>query len=114
GSGKSDLALRLIDGRGLLVADDQTEVKLEGSALIATCPAAIKGKIEARYVGVLTLPVAERTVCALVLAPGTPARLPEPETRDILGVPLPLLHLPYFEASTPAKIRLWLTHGPAA
>src|ERR1700709_2175376 len=38
GSGKSDLALRLIDGGALLVADDQTELRRRGDAVIASAP----------------------------------------------------------------------------
>lgn len=111
GSGKSDLALRLIDGGALLVADDQSELSVGQGQLLAHCPAAIKGLIEARYIGPLPAPHAESAVIAAVLEPGTPEqleRLPGPATVTLLGVTLPLLRLPYLEASTPAKLRLWL------
>src|SRR5947207_2280429 len=39
GSGKSDLALRLIDGGALLVADDQTELSRRGDAIAAAASA---------------------------------------------------------------------------
>jgi serine kinase of HPr protein (carbohydrate metabolism regulator) len=39
GSGKSDLALRLIDGGARLVADDQTELTRTANGLIARSPA---------------------------------------------------------------------------
>src|SRR5262249_13386596 len=46
GSGKSDLALRLIDGGARLVADDQTEIERTPNGLMACSPATIAGKIE--------------------------------------------------------------------
>ncbi|HAQ33260.1 MAG TPA: serine/threonine protein kinase, partial [Rhodospirillaceae bacterium] len=55
GSGKSDLALRLIDGGGRLVADDQTLVEIQGERLVATAPETIAGKMEVRGVGVLAV-----------------------------------------------------------
>ena len=39
GSGKSDLALRLIDGGAQLVADDQTELSPRDGRLVASAPA---------------------------------------------------------------------------
>jgi len=108
GSGKSDLALRLIERGAVLLADDQVELQVEKGELIARPPAAIKGMIEARYIGPLKTPYLEKVPLALILEPGTPERLPELQTRELLGVSLPLLILPYFEGSTPAKIRLFL------
>ena len=43
GSGKSDLALRLLDRGFVLVSDDQTIVRKDGNRLLATAPAAIAG-----------------------------------------------------------------------
>ena len=45
GSGKSDLALRLLDRGFTLVSDDQTIVRREGSKLIASAPPNIAGKL---------------------------------------------------------------------
>ena len=60
GAGKSDLALRLIQAGGRLVADDQTHLARRGRSLIATPPPALAGMIEARGVGILTLPRGRR------------------------------------------------------
>ena len=38
GSGKSDLALRLIDGGAVLVADDQVALTVEGEKILASAP----------------------------------------------------------------------------
>ena len=46
GSGKSDLALRLIDQGARLVADDQVVLSRNGARLIANAPPALAGKID--------------------------------------------------------------------
>ena len=56
GSGKSDLALRLIGEGALLVSDDQTRLTLKDGRLIATAPATIAGRIEARGIGIQRAP----------------------------------------------------------
>jgi serine kinase of HPr protein (carbohydrate metabolism regulator) len=43
GSGKSDLALRLLDRGFGLVSDDQTIVQKDGARLLATAPPTIAG-----------------------------------------------------------------------
>ena len=109
GAGKSDLALRLIEAGAELVADDQTFLAAEGGVLIARPPTNIAGMIEARGVGILTLPYRPSAPVAMV-ADMVPAerieRLPEPATCDILGVSLPLIQLDPFQASAAAKLRL--------
>jgi len=53
GSGKSDLALRLIDRGATLVSDDQTLVMRAGKMLRARAPATIAGRLEVRGIGIL-------------------------------------------------------------
>jgi serine kinase of HPr protein (carbohydrate metabolism regulator) len=114
GSGKSDLALRLIEASGRLVADDQTHVAKVGRALIATPPSALTGMIEARGVGILVLPhgklLARAPVALLVdlVVPGRIVRLPEPAHETLQEVELPRLDLAPFETSSVAKLRLAL------
>jgi serine kinase of HPr protein (carbohydrate metabolism regulator) len=55
GSGKSSLALRLIDEGGILVADDQTIIETQGSVLLARAPATILGKLEVRGLGIIDM-----------------------------------------------------------
>ena len=115
GSGKSDLALRLIDGGARLVADDQVDVVAIRGELIATAPETIAGLIEVRGLGVVRLPDAKLTPRArlsLVIDLGPSAavaRLPDAATVTIEGVTLPLLVLAAFEASAPAKVQLALS-----
>lgn len=109
GSGKSDLALRLIDSGAALVADDQTALAAEGGRLFATVPEAIAGLIEVRGVGILRLPHCPRAPLALVvdLVPSEQVeRLPEPSSAVLLGVAVPRLAMAAFEASAAAKVRL--------
>lgn len=108
GSGKSDLALRLIDGGARLISDDQTFVASREGRLIASAPPPIEGRIEARGLGILSVNFEACAPLALIvdLVSEAPERLPEPESLEILGVELPLIHLCPFEASAAAKLRL--------
>ena len=113
GSGKSDLALRLIDAGGLLVADDLCEIRREGDRLLGDLPAGVdasfRGLIEARGLGVFSVPYAGPVPLALVadLKPGeAPERLPEPAEVHYLGLALPLVVLDPFQASAVARLRL--------
>ena len=120
GSGKSDLALRLIDqaGSGLsgkhktaqLVADDQVIIRKVGGALVASAPASLKGKLEIRGLGIAELAVAEETRLRLAvrLTPSAEIeRLPDLDRgrMDILGLALPLILLDPLNASAPARLR---------
>jgi serine kinase of HPr protein (carbohydrate metabolism regulator) len=111
GSGKSDLALRLIDGGALLVADDQTELTRADAGIVARSPAIIAGRMEVRGVGIVRVPAAPSAPLRLVIdlvEPDRVERLAETQFCEYLQCSLPLLALAPFEASTPAKIRLAL------
>jgi HPr kinase/phosphorylase len=111
GSGKSDLALRLIDAGARLVADDQSRLWREGTAIFIEAPPSIAGLIEVRGIGILRLaplPAARLCLIADLVAPDRVERLPEPASEFILGVFIPRLAVAPFEASAPAKLRLVL------
>lgn len=113
GCGKSDLALRLIDSGAELVADDRSALATENGGIIVCAPNAILGKLEVRGIGIVRITARPSVRLTLVVELGPiPERLPTPETIDLLGCQLQLLHLPAFEASTPAKIRLAIRAGP--
>ena len=120
GAGKSDLALRLIETGGRLVADDQTRLTRRGRALVATAPATLVGLIEVRGVGIVKLArgqVLARAPLALLVdlvAADRVERLPEPAEETVLDVDLPVLALAPFEASASAKLRLALAQIEAA
>lgn len=106
-SGKSDLALRLIDRGAMLVADDYTRLDVRDGSLIASAPPAIAGKIEVRGVGIVELAcAAEGAVSLLVDLDGGVERLPDEPvpTTPLEGVAIPTLALAAFEASAPIKV----------
>lgn len=113
GSGKSDLALRLIDRGAVLISDDYTLVKREKTRLIATTAPNIGGKIEVRGVGLVEMPCESEIPVGLVVRLGHEAeRLPEPgEKRRIAGVDVPAMALIAFEASAPIKVELALRNA---
>jgi HPr kinase/phosphorylase len=107
GSGKSDLALRLIEGGARLVADDQTRLEAKDGRLMASPPATIAGRIEVRGVGIVALPylaAAPLVLAVDLVAAGEVERLPPARTCPFLGLAVPLLALAPFEASAPAKV----------
>ncbi|MCW5700833.1 MAG: HPr kinase/phosphatase C-terminal domain-containing protein [Rhodospirillales bacterium] len=109
GSGKSDLAVRLIDEGATLVADDYTCVAIEDGAVMASAPAAIQDLLEVRGLGILPFPSASPVRLEVVIETGNSGameRLPRDATTEILGVAVPLFKLVPLEASATAKVRL--------
>lgn len=97
GSGKSTLALELMAVRALLVADDRTDLRLADGRVMASAPQAIRGRIEARGIGILRAGALDMAPLHLVVDLGHAEedRLPQSRTRDLLGMPLPLVFGPY-------------------
>jgi serine kinase of HPr protein (carbohydrate metabolism regulator) len=110
GSGKSDLALRLIDRGFTLVSDDRTIIGKEGGKLIASAPVTIKGKLEIRGIGILDVETIGDVPLALVVELTTDMeRLPDDNReRLILGIGVPLINVDAMTASAPAKVALAL------
>lgn len=110
GSGKSDLALRLIDHGAMLLSDDYTLVQRDGDMLIARPPETIEGRMEVRGVGIVEMPHCPAAPVALILdLSAAPDRMPEtPSTLTIAGVAVPVLPFAPFEASAPIKVALAL------
>lgn len=109
GAGKSDLALRLVDGGARLIADDQSALFRRGDRIWVRAPAALAGLIEVRGVGILRRDaVAEAPLALLVdlVAPAAIERLPEAVVESVLGLPVRRFALAPFEASAAAKLRV--------
>ncbi|MDG5487143.1 HPr kinase/phosphatase C-terminal domain-containing protein [Sphingomonas sp. BGYR3] len=107
GSGKSDLALRLIDRGASLVSDDYTLVQRRDGQVMASAPDRIAGRIEVRGVGIVDMPfVAGVPVAMTVQLHAQPPRLPDENRRHLLGTTLPVLVLNPFEQSAPIKVEL--------
>jgi len=112
GRGKSGLALRLIALGAELVADDRTRLWRAGRQVMADAPETIRGRIEARGMGLLRLPASGPRALALVvdLDRDETARLPPLRETRLDGVALPLVH-GSGHAHFPAALLLYLCHG---
>jgi serine kinase of HPr protein (carbohydrate metabolism regulator) len=110
GSGKSDLALRLIDRGFVLVSDDQTIIKRGGDRLLASAPPTIAGKLEVRGMGIIDLERTDSVPIALIVELTSDIqRMPDDSReRPILGVRVPLISIDAMTASAPAKVALAL------
>ncbi len=112
GSGKSALALQLMALGAVLVADDRVILGLRDGAVAAWCPAPIRGRIEARGVGLLAAETAARAIVHLVvdLDRQETDRLPPRRETTLLGQRIPLLHA-VRSAHFPAAILQYLKGG---
>jgi serine kinase of HPr protein (carbohydrate metabolism regulator) len=110
GSGKSDLALRLLDRGFTLVSDDQTIVRRDGDRLIATAPPTIAGKLEVRGIGIVEMERLDNVPIALIVELTSDIqRLPDDSReRPILGVALPVISIDAMTASAPSKVAVAL------
>jgi HPr kinase/phosphorylase len=103
GSGKSDLALRLLSRGFELVADDQVDIE-DG---IASSPSEIAGLLEARGLGIVRLPYRARARLALIIElDGQSDRLPMPHRHPELD--LPVVRIDASAPSAPEKVALAL------
>jgi HPr kinase/phosphorylase len=93
GAGKSALALQLMAYGAELVADDQTHLRRQGQGLVASCPEAIHGLIEARGIGILRAnPVASAPLVLVVdLSQSGHERLPPRDKIVLLGQEIELV-----------------------
>ncbi len=95
GSGKSSLALSLIDRGATLIGDDGVTLERDGDRLIATPPPNIAGLLEIRGVGLVKLPTSEGAPVALLLSlveQGHAERLPGMLVdKEFLSVRVPVL-----------------------
>ena len=110
GSGKSDLALRLLDRGFTLVSDDQTIVKKDGARLVASAPATIAGKLEVRGVGIIDMERTDNVPVALIVELTSDIqRMPDDSReRRFLGISVPLVTIDAMTASAPSKVALAL------
>jgi serine kinase of HPr protein (carbohydrate metabolism regulator) len=110
GSGKSDLALRLLDHGFQLVSDDQTIISRDGDRLLASAPPNIAGKIEVRGIGIVDMDAVGDVPVALVVELTSEIhRLPDDSReRLILGIGIPLVSVDAMTASAASKVALAL------
>jgi HPr kinase/phosphorylase len=110
GTGKSDLALRLIDRGALLVADDQCELVAQRGAFLCRPPEALAGKIEVRGVGLVERPwTAPVPVTLAVRLVDRYERMPDASCVEIIaGKAVEAVRLSAFELSAALKVELAL------
>lgn len=90
GAGKSGLALALIALGACLVADDQTVLAATRDGLIASCPAPLRGIIEARGIGILHAPFVENVPLHLCIDLDTPETVRLPQRRKVTFMERPV------------------------
>jgi HPr kinase/phosphorylase len=110
GTGKTDLALRLIDRGALLICDDRVIVDSSSSIPMLRQAPNIKGIIEVRGIGLITLDTKEYAPLRLcVLLNVVPDRLPdEHAAHECAGFSIPKIALDAFTASAPIKLEIAL------
>ncbi len=112
GAGKSSIALQMLALGAQLVSDDITCLWRQGETILADAPDTIRGRIEARGVGILNAHAAGPSKVAVWVDLDTAERdrLPPLRDRALLGITLPLLHNPE-TGCFPAAIMQYLRHG---
>lgn len=100
GSGKTTLALKLIDRGAILIGDDGVALIIDGGRVLASPPGAIQGLIEVRNVGLMSMPSTTAPLAlALRLARDAPRFVENAEQAMVLGLPVPRL---WFDPTIPA------------
>lgn len=125
GSGKSDLALRLLmgaaagvvgDAEVMLISDDQVTYERRANQIMLSPPQSIAGKLEVRGIGILEVayrPEAPLGIIVDLVDRYQVPRMPEAGEHDVLlGLAVPKIVLWPFEASAPIKaaLALWSTN----
>ena len=116
GAGKSDLTLRLIDSGATLIADDVVELRRDGTELLLSFPpegpAELKGKMEVKGLGIMSVPAAPPAVPLALVVRSTPLAevelIPESLESEWLGLAVTTIGIHLLEPSAPAKVRLAL------
>ncbi|MCJ2186076.1 HPr kinase/phosphorylase [Novosphingobium beihaiensis] len=112
GTGKSMLALALIDRGAELIGDDGVLIGAEGGRLIARPHPRTRGLMEVRNLGLLPFACRSEVPVALVIAldPAAPRYIEEPGGIELAGVPVPLVRIWPQDAPPAVKAELALHH----
>jgi len=95
GTGKSALALSLIDRGAMLVGDDSVMLEAREDRLFARPHPRTRAMLEVRNLGILPFPVCDEAPVALaiLLDAEAPRYIDGPRQLRILGTRIPLLHV---------------------
>ena len=110
GSGKSDLALRLIDRGATLISDDYVDIRRTGGNLLLSPPANLAGKLEVRSLGILERDHLSGIALKMVVKlKENPDRFPmDKQVMILLGISIPFCTLDAMENSAAIKVELAL------
>ena len=93
-SGKSTLALALIDRGATLVSDDMVNLARDQDSLIASPAPNIEGKLEIRNLGIVELATTHAPVALLItLDKNAPRFIESPDQRELAGAAIPAVAL---------------------
>lgn len=109
-SGKSDLALRLIDRGANLICDDYVDLYLHDSQIVMEAPARIAGKMEVRSLGIFDCEhVSNIPLMLQVQLKSQVERYPmDSQTETIMTIKIPTIAINTIEASAPIKVEMAL------
>lgn len=94
GSGKSSLALALIDRGAKLIGDDAVRLSHVNEEIIASPPPNIAGKLEIRGVGIVDIDATSAPLALILSLVAEAPRYPEQIAyREVLGCRIPVLPL---------------------
>ena len=110
GSGKSDLALRLIDSGATLISDDQTICERRKNEIFLFPHKKIHGLIEVRGVGLIKVPFIENVKLNMIvqLIDKPPERIPKKEEKKLLNLNIKFIKIIGKEASSTVKVKIKL------
>lgn len=94
GSGKSSLALVLIDRGAVLIGDDGILLEPRGGRVVARPHPRTAGKLEVRNLGLIELPATDAPLALVIrLDPDAPRFIEAAESLTLCGLALPLVRL---------------------
>lgn len=105
GTGKSALALELIDRGARLIGDDSVLLETRDDALVARPHPHTRGLIEVRNLGLVTLPVCDEARVALLvrLDENAPRFIETAQSAERAGCAVPMVRL--WPAATPLALK---------
>lgn len=112
GSGKSSLALALIDRGAMLIGDDSVMLEARDGRLFASPHPRTRSLLEVRNLGLIPHDCTENVPVALVLHldDSAPRYIESPESITISGIEMPLIRLAPHDTVLAIKTELALKH----
>ena len=109
GSGKSDLALRMINCGAQLVSDDQVCLTRRNDNIFMSSPPTIRNRMEVRGIGIVNTIAQNEAPLILVLnmlPNNTASRMPIWQLCTFLDIKVPAVEFAPFEISAHLKVKL--------